>query len=341
MHNSTDIAKEITEKAKKLHIKVDAIGMHATKKVPVADKNDTIGDVKRRLLESTKAFDTINYIYVLSKKGKLKGVLSIREVLRGDVDQKVSKVMQKKDLIVAHPNTDREKVAHIALKNSLKAVPIVDDKNTFLGVVPSDSILSILDQESEEDLLKFAGIILGENHPEEQSNLPVYKSFISRIPWIVFGMVGGTITATLIGNFQSILSQNLILASFIPLVAYVANAVGNQTQMVLIRDLAVRTKIDTSTYWVKQFIISILIAFACWLTIILITSLVWQETYLGVVVGLSIFIAIITATFLAMLIPYTLKKLRFDPAIGSGPFTTVIQDLLSIMIYFTIASMML
>lgn len=332
------VSKEIKEKVKEIEYKVDAIAHHITDKVPTAHRNDTVLNVKGVLLESAKDYDTINYIYVLSKSKRLKGVVSIKELLNADSNQKISEVMQQENLVVAHPHTDQEKVAHTALRHNLKAMPVVDKKNKFIGVVPSDQVLSILDQESEEDLLKFAGYILGSDHPEEESKQPVITSFVHRIPWIIVGLLGGTVTARLISSFSGVLSQNLILASFIPLVAYIASAVSNQTQTVLIRDMATRANIKIYDYFLKQLMISVLIGLSSWLIIFLLSTVLWVQPYTGVIIGFAVFLAVSFSTLLAISIPYSLKKFRMDPVVGSGPFTTVIQDFISIMIYFSVAS---
>ena len=335
------ITKELIDKAKEMRYKIDAVAHHVSQKVPTVKKDDTILEIKSMLFENAKNFETINYIYVLSDKKKLKGVASVKEVLSADPNKKISEIMVSEDLITAHPNTDQEKVAHKALKHSLKSIPIVDKNNKFIGVVPSDQILSILDQESEEDLLRFAGFILDKDDSQNESKLPVFKSFQHRIPWILFGLFGGLFTAQIISKFDGILTEYIILASFIPLVAYVANAVGVQTQTVFIRDLAVRGNIDYGKYSLKQALIAILIAITCWAAILFMAVLSWQESYLGIVVGAAVFSAILMATFFAVFIPLVLTKLKMDPAIGSGPFTTIVQDFLSIVIYLAIASMLL
>ena len=342
MHQGDDIKKEILEKAKEVQYKIDAVAHHVSQKVPTVRKDDTILQLKAMLLENANRFDTINYVYVLSDKKKLKGVASIKEVLSADPSKKISEIMVGEDLITAHPHTDQEKVAHKALKHNLKSIPIVDKNNKFIGVVPSDQILSILDQESKEDLLRFSGYMLdNEDDSRDESKLPVLRSFQHRIPWILFGLFGGLFTAQIISKFDGILTEYVILASFIPLVAYVANAVGVQTQTVFIRDLAVRGNINYYKYSLKQALVAILIAITCWAAILFMAVLSWQESYLGIVVGAAVFSAILMATFFAVLIPYSLNKLKMDPAIGSGPFTTIIQDFLSIVIYLAIATMLL
>jgi magnesium transporter len=167
----------------------------------------------------------------------------------------------------------------------------------------------------------------------------VAHAYAARIPWILIGLFGGLITAKIIGSFEQILSQNIILASFIPLVAYIANAVGTQTQTLYIRDLATRPKFSFLAYSTKQAIISVLIGLSVWITLVFITTLTWGMSSLGMIVGFSLFLAILVASFFALVIPRVLDQFNIDPANGSGPFATIIQDLLSVVIYLSVANL--
>lgn len=311
----------------------------ATLKVPVCHPNQRISTATKNFLDELPNVDTANYIYVLNGKNRLKGVMSIKELFSHKADTIVKDVMNKR-LIKAHPNTDQEKVAHMALSNHIKSIPIVDRRNILLGVVPSRTILRILDNESKEDLMRLSGII---PHDKiiQQDKIPILKSFVHRTPWIIAGLIGGLLAAGIIGKFESTLEKEVVLAAFIPLVVYLSNAVGAQSQTMYIRDLAVSQDISVLIYGFKQVVISMLIGVACWVLIWLLSVAIWESRLLGTIVGFSIFCSIIVAVIFAILIPYLLEKLKKDPAIGSGPFTTIIQDILSVIIYFLVASAML
>jgi len=306
-----------------------------TKKVPTYFSNQKIGEVREKIIKEIKKFETIDYIYILTKSNKLKGVISIHELFRFPSDSFLREHISKK-IIKAHLDTDKEKIAHLAVKNNIKAIPIVDKENKFLGIVRSDDILHILDSEAREDLMLITGVL-----PHDQKNninSSIIKSFVYRSPWIVLGLFGGLLAAKMISSFEVILEKEIILVSFIPLVAYIANAVGVQTQTLYIRELAISHKMSVIIYGLRQIFISALIGFICWLIIVGMSLVFWHSTLLGMIVGFSVFCAILVATIFAIGIPYMLTKLNKDPAIGSGPFTTIIQDMLSILIYFLIAS---
>src|SRR3989344_6368622 len=329
-----NLTQEVATKAKTITLAPKAIGHKITTRVPTLSSKQSVSDARNLISGHVKEFDTINYIYILSKSGKLDGVISIKDIFRNSPETQLSKIMSA-HVIKAHLGTSQEKAVQMAIQNNIKAIPVVDDTNTFLGVVSSDNVLAILEQETTEDYLRFAGI-LGKAHSAE---IPISKSFIRRIPWIIIGLFGGLVTAKVINSYNHVLENNIILAGFIPLIAYVANAVGTQTQTLYIRDLTVNAKIAYKNYVLRQLATSVIIALACWIIVFSLGIFFWDESYVSFIVGLAIFCAIMMATFFALFLPTTLKKFHFDPAVGSGPFTTIIQDLLSIIIYFVIAEM--
>lgn len=309
--------------------------LEIAKKVPICYSNQKISEVKDRLFENMKDFDTIDYLYILTKNSKLKGVLSIHELFKAPSDSLVRKHFIAQ-VIKAHPDTDPERIVQLALNNNIKAVPIVDKENTFIGVVASDNIIDILNKESQEDFMHIEGILPGDTYLQKE--VSVFKNFVLRTPWIIVGLFGGLFAAKIIGSFESVLEKELMLASFIPLVAYIANAVGSQTQTLYIRILAMGQKISMLRYTVKQIVISILIGMACWAVIALVSLIIWKSFLLGIIVGFSVFCSVLVATVFALIIPFLLTKLKKDPAIGSGPFTTIVQDMVSVLIYFFIAT---
>ncbi len=307
------------------------------KKVPVCNSDVKVETVKARFLEQSFKFESVDNIYVVTRSNKLKGVLSVRQLFNSP-DNSFIREHMRRNPVKAHPNTDKEKIAQMALKHSLKSIPVVNENNVFKGVVPSNQILKILHEEANEDFMLMSGIA---PTSRPHSELSTVKSFISRIPWIIIGLFGGLLTAQVIGSFESVLEERVILAAFIPLVAYIANAVGVQTQTLYIRKIAGPHNFSIISYGLKQMFISTMIG-AVWSIIITgISWLFWGAALIGAVVGIAVFFAIIVATIFAIGIPYILEKLEKDPAVGSGPFSTIIQDLLSIVIYFSIASILL
>lgn len=315
-----------------------------TAKVPIAHESDTIANI-RNSLRKARELETINYVYVLDRDGKLVGIFSIKDVFHQPEHRKVLDVCKKTSLVTIHPEADQEHAAYLALKNNIKALPVVDREHHFLGVLASDAILSILHRETHEDMLHSIGIHhrgIHHEHPfDNVLKISLFRSFLHRIPWLILGLFGGLLAARIINAFEQTLQMNLVLAAFIPLIVYISDAVGTQMEAFIIRDLAIEQKLPFLAYLLKQLCIVLLIA--AFLGIILTTATYWwyNEARLSMVLGISLVAAVISSVLTGLLIPYAFSRLKMDPANASGPTATIIQDLLSVFIYFTIATALL
>lgn len=306
--------------------------------VPISFPEARILDVKKMLFERMKELETINYIYVVDKERKLVGVFSIKEIFRKPEEIVVREIMETK-IIKTHFYTDQERVAILALNHNLKSIPVVDKDNHFLGVVPSDIILDILHSEHVEDFLKSAGI-----HSPLAKTIGGSSLFLAkvRIPWLVLGLFGGIFAAQIVEFFETPLKTHFILAAFIPLIVYIADAVGTQTETLFIRNLVLNTQFGVKKYLFRDIKVGFLMALILG-TLLSFLSIFWFNSpyYIGLILGVSLFLTILMAIFIGVFIPFLLQKLKKDPAIGSGPFGTIIRDILSLIIYFSVASLML
>lgn len=321
----------------------DTAGRLMVTNVPVALPDFTIKQIEELLLEKVKKFETINYIYVTYKNGKLAGVISIKDILRQPKRALVSQVMIK-DLVMAHPYTDQERVAYLALKKNIKAVPVVDKEGIFLGVVPSDVILEIAYDEAHEDLLSLAGVSRLKSVREgldDTMGLSLPTLLKHRLPWLLIGMLGGILTAQIIGLFERTLEENIILASFIPLIVYMGGATLAQTQAFFIRDLAINPKLKFSQYLVKQLAITFSIALFTGVIIFLIGRLFYRNIIVVEVLAVALFAAILSSIITGLIVPFVFSRFKLDPANASGPIATIIQDLMGVTLYFVIASLFL
>jgi magnesium transporter len=309
-----------------------------TKHVPTALSEDTLGDIKQALSKNAAQFTTINYIYVLDENTKLTGVFSIKDLFIKPENLKAKEVM-KTSLIKAHSFDDQERIAILALKNNLKAIPLVDKENKFLGVVPSDAILGILHFEHVEDFLRSAGIHSAVRETFEGTSVFLAKA---RIPWLIFGLMGGIVAAAVVEFFEAPLKAHFVLAAFIPLMVYMADAVGAQTQMLFIRNLIFENRVELGRYILKEIKIGIIIAVILGI-LLSVFSLIWfKASYsIGLILGVSLLLTVLGAMMVGVFIPWLLWKFKKDPAIGAGPFGTIIRDLLSLIIYFGVASFFL
>ena len=328
------------ERVKALKLPQNTAGHHLIYQVPLAYTRETVGQAKQRLLAQMRNYKSINYVFVLSENQTLRGVLSFKELFIQDPDKRISNVMNS-NLVFSQPHVDQERVAHLALKHNIKSVPIVDEKKRFIGIVPSDQILKILFHEHKEDMLKSVGIITDAKANGSNVKISIINSYLRRVPWILVGLTGGMLVASVVGIFADTLKENLILATFIPLLVYVSAAVGTQTQTLYIRDLAFNEKISVIAYALREAFVVSLIAITSGLMIATMIAIFWQEAGIGLVVGLAATVSIVFSVFIAISVPYLLGVFKQDPANGSGPFATILQDSLSVIIYFSITSLML
>lgn len=196
--------------------KIDSAGFLMVQDVPTINHDKTIGDVDEMLSKKASDVLTINYIHVIDSDKHLIGIFSIREIFRFSKETPINKIYHKK-IITALPETDKEQVAMLALKNNLKSIPVVDKNNVFLGVIPNDTIMKTLYEEMTEDIMHISGISQDISCNE---SLPVIKTMKRRLPWLVIGMMGGILAAGIVGIFEEMLSNYIILAAFIPLIVY-------------------------------------------------------------------------------------------------------------------------
>lgn len=307
--------------------------------VPTVGENATIADIENLLIQKAANFDTINYVYLVNDSGKLKGIVSIKEIFRSSKTKKLKELSPNlESLITVRTRTDQERVALLAIKHNIKAVPVIDKDSNFLGVVPADVILNILHSESIEDALRFAGAGKMNNPALSIIGASVSVHFRKRLPWLFFGLIGGIFAAFVVGFFESALKEQIILAAFIPAVVYMADAVGTQTETIFIRSMALEHALDFKNYLRRELKVNLLLAVTLGL-IMFLCSFFWiKSIVLGMVLGLSFVFTILAAMIIAVTLPLVFKKFKYDPAIASGPFATVIRDITSLLIYFSLAS---
>lgn len=238
-----------------------------------------------------------------------------------------------------HPDADKEVALWHAVQHGEAALSVVDETGRFVGVIPPDQLLAVLLQEHDEDLARLGGYLKSSTTARLASEEPVHRRFWHRVPWLLLGLAGALFAADIIGYFEAALEKTLLLAFFMPGIVYLANAVGTQTETVVVRGLSVGVSIRRIVK--LELITGLLIglALACiagpfiWWR--------WGNIEVALTVALAIFAASSVATIVAMLFPWLLNRINVDPAFGSGPLATVVQDLLSIVLYFVIATLIL
>lgn len=310
--------------------------------VPIVHTQATLADIKTLLETSAQEFETVNYIYVVDERSCLQGILSIKDVFRLQASVRVGNVCRTDHLVTVYPEVHQERAAYLALKHNIKAIPVVDHDGTLLGIVTSDEILHILYHETHEDMLRLAGVHRhGKDLSDNVLTLSLITSIRHRVPWLFLGLLGGLLAEQLIGSFEHVLMEHLVLAGFIPLIVYMGGAVSTQMETFIIRDLAIQSHLPYFKYFYRQLFITTLIGLALGGLLTLAGAFIYNNLYLGVVLGISLTGAVVSSVITGIVIPTLFHHLRMDPANASGPIATILQDLCSILIYFSIASILL
>ncbi|MBW2108200.1 MAG: magnesium transporter [Deltaproteobacteria bacterium] len=281
------------------------------------------------------------YLYVVDDHGRLRGVVSLRQLVVVPPDTALKSIMRT-DVVSVHTSTDQEEVAGIVAHYNLLAIPVVDDNNLLVGIVTVDDVIDVIQDEATEDVLKIAGITGAGAYVETQS---ILKSIHKRLPWLLAAWVGGVVASFVVGHFQQTLSKLISLAAFMPIVMGMGGNVGTQTSASIIRGLATG-KIDlgqVKRVILREFSIGFCLGFVYGLMLSLFANLrygfgLWK---LGLVVGLAMICSMTLAATFASCLPLVLHRFRIDPAVASGPFVTTCTDILSVLFYFKIASFFL
>jgi magnesium transporter len=317
----------------------DSAGRLMTTAVPVVSKDTSVSEIESLLRSSALKFETVNYIYIVNGHHELIGVVSVQELFRMKSYEKLSAYTDR-TLITVRPHTDQEHVAHLALKHSIKAVPVISKDHRFLGVVPSDKIFEVLNNEHTEDVLRFAGV--SHKHQGHVSELLLSNSPIvhvrRRLPWLVLGLIGGVAAAAVVGMFEEILATELLLAAFIPAIVYMADAVGSQTQMLFVRALTIDHTLKLRPYFFREAIVNSLLGLALAMLIFIASFFFSGSLMIGSILAISIFLTVVGTVLVAVLLPWSFHVCGYDPAVASGPLATVMMDILSLVVYLSVAS---
>ena len=308
--------------------------------VPIASKNETVGTALSKIENNIKKLKTIDYVYIINANKNLIGVFSFKNLLRHPRVIKIEKIMQRK-LITASPGTDQEKIADLAVKHNIRAIPIIENKK-LIGVVSIEQILPILNRALREDLLHLAGIHKAHLKYENTLAVPLFLSVLHRIPYLLIGLLGIIIAAVFVSIFEATLQKYLILAFFIPAIVYMSDALGTQHQTLFVRDLAILGReLNLRTYFLKQMTIGSLLAVVISGIIFLVITLFWKQPLMAFIISVSMFSALVVTSITALVITLAIDRFKLDPALGSGPVATIISDITSIVIYFAVAGIFL
>ncbi|MFC0772761.1 magnesium transporter [Terrimonas alba] len=309
---------------------------------------NTIEEVFATIRKYGKTSETINVIYVINEKGELLDDLRIHEFILNAPDKKVSELMDDR-VVSLNAFDDQETASEVFKMNNRVALPVVSNSNKLLGIVTIDDILWVASEEFSEDMQKMGGT---EALNEPYLEMPILRLFKKRIVWLVILFLGEMLTATAMAYFEDEIAKAVVLALFVPLIISSGGNSGSQASTLIIQAMAVG-EITVSDWWrvMRREIFSGLLLGSVLGIIGFFRIAVWHSIFpdlygahwvaLGLTVGITLLGVVLWGTLAGSMLPMMLKRLGADPAVSSAPFVATLVDVTGLIIYFSVAFMLL
>lgn len=304
---------------------------HATLGVPTATSDQTAAEARDAL--AGRSFESVRELVVLDATGTAVGLVALEDLLVAPADRRLAEAMRR-ELPTVTFATDEEIAAHALVESGAGCLVVTAADGRFGGLILPEQMLPVLLAEHDRDLARLGGSLPGPRQARGAAQEPVARRLWHRLPWLLLGLLGAMASAVLMGAFDERLEANVLIALFVPAIVYMAGAVGTQTETLLIRALAVGVSIRAIA--VRELLTGVVIGVAIGVTFFAFAAVGWGDTEVALAVGLALVASCTIATGVAMLLPALFVRFSIDPAFGSGPLATVIQDLLSILAYFAV-----
>jgi magnesium transporter len=304
---------------------------HMVAHIPRATADTPVGTVIQSL--RGKKFECADTVFVTDDEGRLEGIVRINDLL-AENDCEIGEIMEPEHEAV-RIDDDQEQIAMLALDLNMIAVPVVSADNKLIGAVPPEALFGILRAEHMEDLQLLAGITPHEQGPTTALNAPLYDRFRRRVPWLVFGLFASSVITFIMAGFEQSLSANLEVAFFIPALVYISGAIGTQAVSVAVRGLSADS-VSIKGLLQGELVIGTAIGATLGLISFVLVYAALGDGALSLAIGLAVLVAGTVSTVVGFGLPWMFDHFGSDPALGSGPVCTIIQDVASLLIYFVL-----
>src|SRR5690554_2851725 len=314
----------------------DTAGGLMAKELVKVNENWNVLTCVKEMRRQAENVTRVHSIYVVDNDGKLKGRLSLKDLLTTSTKAQISSVyIPKVDFVTVHDKA--EDVARLMSKYDLEAIPVIDELGRLVGRITIDDIVDVIKEEAEKDYQLAAGIT-----QDVEADDDVWVHTKARLPWLLIGMFGGLGAASIIGSFQGAMA-NPILLYFVPLIQATAGNMGVQSSAIVVQGLANDTiRGELFKRLGKEFVLGLINGCAIALVVLIISHFLFQTSYLvSATIGVALITVIIIAALVGTFVPIFLDKKGIDPAVATGPFITTSNDVFGILIYFTIAKLIL
>ena len=307
----------------------------------------TINEVLDHIRKYGKDSETLNILYVVDEKGKLIDDLRIRDIILASPDAKVSDLMNE-NFMALHVTDDQEKAVQVFKKYDRVALPVLDSLGLLIGIVTVDDVFDVAEEEATEDIHQIGGV---EALEEPYVNVPLFQMIKKRAGWLSILLIGEMLTTTAMSYFEGEISRAVILTLFMPLIISSGGNSGSQAATLVIRALSLG-ELKLRDWWFvmrREVISGVLLGFILG-AIGFVRISIWQAAghpygahwaLLGLTVFFSLIGVVLWGTLSGAMLPFILKKVGADPAKSSAPLVATIVDVTGLVIYFTMAIIIL
>lgn len=322
-----------------LGYKPDTAGRIMTPEYVALKETWTVSEALERIRVLARVSETIYTLYITDPSRHLTGILSLRDLVIAEPAQPVSDIMTR-EVVSVHTDTDQEEVARIIQRYDFLAIPVVDTEQRLVGIVTVDDVLDVVERETTEDIYTLSGL---ESGGESYFQSSVFSAARKRVVWLFVLLLASTFTSTIIAAQEEVLAEVVALAAFIPLLIDTGGNVGAQSSTVVIRGLSTDEIQLSGAPWVilREAITGVVLGGMLCLAATGWSYVLRQDLGVSLVVGVSLLLISILATFTGTALPFLFRSLNLDPALMSAPFITTVVDVLGILIYFIVARMIL
>ena len=330
---------ELTDDIKELlKYKEDTAGGLMAKELVKVSENLSITKCLDEIRKQAKNVSRVHSIYVVDSKNKLKGRLSLKDVVTAKSGSKVKDIyIPKVDYVTA--DQEGEEVAKIMSKYDLEAIPVTNKRKTLLGRITIDDIVDLIKDEADKDYQLAAGI-----SSEVEANDSIFQLSKARLPWLFLGLLGGLGSVFILKDFEQIMSEPDLrnLFFYTPLIAAMAGNVGVQSSAIIVQGLANDlVKGSLLSRLLKEVSLSLINGLVLAIILVIFGQVVNQDLFLSLTIAGSMMGVIIIAALVGTFVPIILDKQGIDPAIATGPFITTANDIFGIFLFFYIAKISL
>jgi magnesium transporter len=231
------------------------------------------------------------------------------------------------------PSTDQEHAVAIANAAPAMAVPVIDEDHEPIGILTSKILFDVLSAEHREDIHRLAGIMRERSGSRHALEDPPLRRFAHRVPWLIVGLAMSSAATAVMASFEHALQRQVMIAFFIPAIVYLTDAVGTQTGAIAVRGLSARHR-PLAALLLNELVTGALIGLTLGVISFVGVWAIFGDAAIGLGVGIALVAAGAVASGIGLLLPWLLSRLGLDPAFGAGPVGTILQDILTIAIYF-------